>query len=132
MVDEKPQKLTYTSGHHAPVQELYGDDTSTIAGPTSDRLSELDSIRPVSELSSVETNRERWASMRDTQMASQTLPDVVEVEAEQPVKSVEDVTLSVRPGTAPQQTSENIKDAHERVDEIPEERTLRNTTHDDH
>ena len=78
--DTYPEDIKETYQHQRPIQKSPGDDpTAQPTSPTSNRLSELDSIRPVSELESIETNHERWSAAHARQAASPTMPNVVEI-----------------------------------------------------
>jgi hypothetical protein len=68
-------------GGNEKIQELPGDSPIS---PRSNCLSELDSIRPVSELESIATSNERWSATRGTQAILPTLPNVAETSNSQP------------------------------------------------
>lgn len=70
--------------HQEPIQELPGDDsTPAPTSPLSSRISELDSIRPVSDLESVSSSHRRWSSLHEAPAAERAskLPVVVENES---------------------------------------------------
>jgi hypothetical protein len=84
-----PKDIKYAPQYHEETQELPADVPSMPAN----RLSELDSIRPVSELQSVESTRESRAAVA----MSPTLPDVVEMgsgKASPPLKSAGDAAAN--------------------------------------
>jgi hypothetical protein len=68
-------------GEDGKIQELPGDSPIS---PRSNCLSELDSVRPVSELESIETSNERWSASRGIQAILPTLPNVAETSNSQP------------------------------------------------
>ncbi|KAH5098592.1 hypothetical protein HBH71_240400 [Parastagonospora nodorum] len=77
---------------HNAVQELPGDDPPQ--SPNSNRLSELDSIRPVSELDSTETGSERWSAVHGGRVVSPMLPNVAEIGDGSPSPPLKDVASS--------------------------------------
>jgi hypothetical protein len=90
---DKNEETAAGSDYYAtePTHELLGDDTwAATSDRTSNRVSELDSVRPASELSSVRpaseldsthTNHKRWSANNAAPMSPTSLPDVQENEA---------------------------------------------------
>ena len=75
--------------NHEPVHELRGNDPPTMYSHTSNRMSELDSIRlpseldftsSISELSSNQTDHDRWLANTPTPTSPSSLADVQEDE----------------------------------------------------
>jgi hypothetical protein len=94
---------------HEPIQELPGDSPSAVQvsprSPMGNRLLELDSLRPLSELTSDDVSRERWSAMHATQATSPNLPDVAEIGDGRPSPPPKEDALAVGYGDDPPASS---------------------------
>ncbi|KAH3940959.1 hypothetical protein HBH70_083080 [Parastagonospora nodorum] len=109
-----PQDVKVIYQHHNAIQELPGDDP-----PQSSMISELDSIRPVSELEYIAYNGDRSAASPGARVVSPILPNIVEMGERKSSPPPDDVALPAQDGDdgAIPDLSDNNRAAGKQTDE---------------
>ncbi|KAH5432645.1 hypothetical protein HBI24_151500 [Parastagonospora nodorum] len=109
-----PQDVKVIYRHHNAIQELPGDDP-----PQSPIISELDSIRPISELEYSAYNGDRSAASPGARVVSPILPNIVEMGERKSSPPPDDVALPAQDGDdgAIPDLSDNNRAAGKQTDE---------------